>query len=335
MGSEMNCLKEFVVLPVAAATAGTVAREWMLRTALLAFLLPLSLYSHAGGEPLPVTQGSPPGVGWTMLRFEASRFGVSLTTTLDLGESSRRDMQARPYAALGNEGFQQVPGKVMRLDIHALAESALERYRTEGHVWFAAGSIAVLQRDRLKPGPGGSRKVYRYAEDGATRIRVEPDSRQQGKQPPVDWTRIKRSFYPYDLATAGCDFVTSPELLIYRASSRDPSNGGRPLCVFNDDALYRVWLVPSVETRPIVDYTVNAGGAVQKVGGSRRVLKLSLRVEPISPGADPAVFELLELRGAIVIYLDAGNGLPVLISGERAGVGELDIRLVEANLREF
>ncbi len=331
----MNCLKEFVVLPVAAATAGPVAREWTLRTALLAFLLPLSLYSHAGGEAPPVTQSSLPGVDWTMLRFEASRFGISLTTTLDLGESSRSDMQARPYAALGNEGFQQVAGKVMRLDIHALAESVLERYSTEGRVWFAAGSLAVLQRDRLKPGPGGARKVYRYAGDGATRIRVEPDSREEGRQPPVDWTKIKRSFYPYDLATAGCDFVTSPELLLDRASSREPSNGGRPLCVFNDDALYRVWLVPGVEAKRHLDYTVNAGGAVHRVSGSRRVLKLSLRVEPISPGADPAVFELLELRGAIAIYLDAGNGLPVLISGERAGIGELDVRLVEANLREF
>lgn len=312
-----------------------IVREWTSYAVLLAFLLPLSLYSHAGGGTLPVTQSSPPDVDWTMLRFEASRFGVSLTTTLDLGESSRRDMQARPYAALGNDGFQQVAGKLMRLDIHALAESALEHYRTEGRVWFTAGSAAVLQRDRLKPGPGGSRKIYRYTRDGATRIRVEPDSREEGKQPPVDWTKIKRSFYPYDLATAGCDFVTSPELLLYRASSRNPSNGGRPLCVFKDDALYRVWLVPGVEVKRKLDYSVNAGGTVHRVEGSRRVLKLSLRVEPISPGANPAVFELLELRGAIAIYLDAGNGLPVLISGERAGIGELDVRLVEANMREF
>jgi hypothetical protein len=301
---------------------------------LFALLLPLSLFCQAGGEALPVTESRSPGVDWTGLRFEASRFGVSLTTTLELADSSRREMQAPPYAALGNEGFQRVPGKVMRLDIHAVAASALEHYSTQGRVWFAARSIAVLQRDRLKPGPGGSRKVYRYTGDGAMRIRVEPNNREEGKQPPVDWTKIKRSFYPYDPIAAGCEFVTSPELLLYRASSGDPSNGGRPMCVFDDDALYRVWLVPRDEAQRHVDYTVTSGGTGQKISGKRRILKLSLRVEPISPGADPADFELLELRGPVAIYLDTGNRLPVLISGERAGAGELDVRLVEANLRK-
>jgi hypothetical protein len=314
-----------------------IACERTPRIPLFAVLLSQTLYCQAGGKALQVPQvpdGRALGVDWTRLRFEGNRFGVSLTTTLDLAESSRGEMQAPPYAALGDEGFQRVAGKVVRLDIDVVAESALERYTTQGRVWFAAGNIAVLQRERVKPGPGGSRKVYRYAGNGAMRIRVQPNNRNEGQQPPVDWTKIKQSFYPYDLVAAGCDTVTSPELLIYRASSGDPSNGGRAMCVFNDDALYRVWLVPVGEAWRDVDYAVKAGGAGHQVNGKREVLKLSLRVEPISPGADPAAFELLELRGAIAIYLDAGSRLPVLIAGERAGIGELEVRLVEADLRE-
>jgi hypothetical protein len=73
---------------------------------------------------------------------------------------------------------------------------------------------------------------------------------------------------------------------------------------------------------------------VHEVSGNRRTVKLSLRIEPITAGADPAAFELLELRGAIAIYLDTASRLPVLITGERAGVGELGVGLVEAVLRE-
>jgi hypothetical protein len=304
---------------------------------LFTFLLCLPLFCQAGGEPLPaaaVTEVGPPEVNWTSLRYAASRFGVNLSTTLELDHSSREEMQAPPYSALRNEPFQITPDIVMRLDIHAHAETMLDSYNTEGHVWFAPGSLAVLQRDRLKPGADGSRKIYRFAADGAFRIRLEPNGRNEGRQPPENWTKIKQNFYPYDLLAAGCDRVTTPELLLYRASSRDPVNGGIPLCVFVDDALYRVWLEsPGEATRP-VDYVVKTGTAVHEVSGNRKTRKLSLRVKPITPGADPAAFELFELRGAIAIYLDVESRLPVLITGERAGAGELDIGLVEAVIHE-
>ena len=304
---------------------------------LCVILLYLPWFCQAGGEALPVsavTEGVPPEVNWISLRYAANRLGVSLTTTLELAQSSRREMQAPPYAAFGNATFQAVAGGILRLDVHAHAETALDNYNTEGRVWFAPGSIAVLQRDRLKPGPGGSRKTYRYAGDGAFRIRLEPNSREEGGQPPANWTKLKQNFYPYDLHVAGCDVVTSPELLLYRASSRDPVGGGIAHCVFVDDALYRVWLEPRGEALRPVGYAVKAGAALREVSGDRKTLKLSLRIEPITAGADPAAFELLELRGAIAIYLDTASRLPVLITGERAGVGELGVGLVEAVLRE-
>jgi hypothetical protein len=299
-------------------------------------LLALSSHCQSGGDApslAEVAKREPLDVEWTRLRFEADRFGVRVTTRLDLARSSLHEMQAPPYAALGNEEFQSVVFKVMRLDVHARAESVFRNYATQGRVWFVPQSLAVLQRDRLKPGPDGARKMYRYAVDGAFRIRVEPSDSGEGKLPPGGWTKVKRKFYPYDLLAAGCDRVTSPELLLYRASSRDPENGGKPSCVFVDDALYRVWLVAGGEVPRPVDYVLKAGGGARQVSGKRKVLKLSLRVEQITRGADAGAFELLELRGAIVIYVDPAHRLPVLITGERGGVGELSTRLVEADLR--
>jgi len=304
---------------------------------LCAFLLCLPLFCRAGGEPLPtavLTDVGPPEVSWTSLRYAATRFGVNLSTILELDHSSREEMQAPPYRAFQNKPFQSVPDVVMRLDLHAHAETMLDSYNTVGHAWFAPESLAVMQRDRLKAGPGGSRKIYRFAGDGAFRIRLEPNGRNEDRLSPANWTKIKQNFYPYDLPVAGCDRVTTPELLLYRASSRDPVNGGKPLCAFVDDALYRVWLEPQGEAARPADFAVKTGTTMHEFSGNRKTLKLSLRVEPITPGADPAAFELLELRGAIAIYIDAETRLPVLITGERAGAGELDIGLVEAVLRE-
>jgi hypothetical protein len=304
---------------------------------LRAVLLCLPLCCRAGGEPVPVTADAAearPQVNWTSLRYAANRFGVSLSTTLRLAGSSRQDMQAPPYLALRNEPFQSGADGVLRLDIQAHAETAFDDYDTQGQVWFASGSIAALQRERLKPGADGSRKIYRFAPDGAFRVRLEPNGREEGARAPANWTRQKRNFYPYDLAAAGCDLATTPELLLYLASTRDPGNGGIPRCVFVDDALYRVWLVPGGEVSRPVDFVEKTGGAARRISGARRTLRLSLRVEPATPGADPAAFELLELRGAIALYIDAETRLPVLITGERAGAGELDVGLVEAVMRE-
>jgi hypothetical protein len=191
-----------------------------------------------------------------------------------------------------------------------------------------------LQRDRLKPGVDGSLKIYRFAPGGAFRIRLEPDGREEGRQGPRHWTRVKRNFYAYDLAAAGCRVVTTPELLLYFASAPDAVNDDTPRCVFVDDALYRVWLVPGGAAPRSVDYVLKTGAGTRHPNGARPTLKFTLRVEPATTEGDPARFELLELRGAIVIYLDAATRLPVLITGERAGAGELDVRLVEAAVRE-
>jgi hypothetical protein len=309
----------------------------MPRIPLIVCLLSLSLCCQAGGESVPVAAAAAsavPQVDWVSLRYEANKMGVTLSTTLDLAKSSRREMQAPPYSALGNAAFQTAAADVIRLGIHAHAETALDSYDTEGRIWFDPASGAVLQIDRLKPGPGGSRKIYRFAGDGVLRIRQEPAGRNEAAQSPASWTKIKQNFYPYAPVVAGCDVVTTPALLLYRASALDPADGGEPQCVFFDDVLYRVWLELKGDALRPVDYAVKAGGTTHKVSGNRRIQKVSLRVEPITPGADPAAFELLELRGAIAIYLDTASRLPVQITGERAGAGELVIGLVEAGLRD-
>jgi hypothetical protein len=304
-----------------------------------ALLLCLPLYCLAGGEPEPATEvlavaAALPPVNWVSLRYAASRFGVNLSTTLRLASASIQEMEAPPYTALRDVPFQAVPDGVLRLDVQAHAESALSSYDTQGQVWFVSGSLAALQRDRLKPGVDGSRKIYRFTPKGAFRIRLEPDGREEGKQGPLDWTKLKRNFYPYDLAAAGCRVVTTPELLLYLASTPEAVNGDTPHCVFVDDALYRVWLVPGGEASNPVDYALKTGAGTRTLSGVRPTLKIALRVEPVTPGGDPERFELLELRGAIVIYLDAATRLPVLITGERDGAGELDVSLVEAAMRE-
>jgi hypothetical protein len=188
----------------------------------------------------------------------------------------------------------------------------------------------VLQRDKLRPGKNPYRKIYRFADDGAFRIRLEPANHAEAEQSSEHWTKIKESFYAYDGASSGCAAVSEPTLLLYRVPVLDLETGGKAVseCVFLDDSLYRVRLEPQGRELREVDYSLSAGGAERRVTGNRDVVKVALRVEPLTRGADRADFELLELRGDIAIYLDAVSRVPVALSGERSGFGRIDIPLV-------
>ena len=306
----------------------------------IAFMLLASLSCQAGGESLPASKAPAasglPDAGWVSLRYSAKGMTGSVSTSLILAEPLWEDMLAPPYTALDNTAFQTKADHLMLLIFRASAESLFGGYSTEGKIWFDGGSGAVLQRDKLRPGRKGSRKIYRFGTEGASRIRLKPMNRVEAEQPSEDWSRIKESFYPYDIAGSGCDNVSEPALLLYLLPSMDLGEGKKPVyrCLFFDDALYRVWLEPDGSEMHHVDYSVKSGGVTRQVSGEQETLKVSLRVEPITEGADSADFELLELRGDIAIHLDAVTRLPVILTGERSGLGRLTVGLVETVLRD-
>jgi hypothetical protein len=131
---------------------------------------------------------------------------------------------------------------------------------------------------------------------------------------------------------AGCDTITVPALLLVllprlEAAARDVSH-----CVFASDALYRVWLEPQGSETLKVDYTLTVGADSRRVSSRRLLEKVALRIEPVSPGAEAADFELLELRGDIILYLDRKTGLPVQVTGSRSLLKDIDIQLSAAVL---
>jgi len=305
------------------------------RCYLAAAALLLILPCQAGEEPPPALAAADTGhpvAGWSRLRYAAGGMVGSVSTQLELADAAHRDMQVPPYTALANTTFQVATSPVMRLGIHVHTTTLFADSITEGTIWFDPGSGAVLQRDRLRPGWKGSRKIYRFGGAGASRIRLEPRDKAEAEQPSADWSKIKESYFPYDMTASGCKVVSDPILLLYLVSLPDYVNDSRSvqICTFFDDALYRVWLEPQGIERLEADYTVKSAGTLRKVSGRQETLKLLLRVEPVTAGADTSNFELLELRGTLAIHLDTRSRLPVRISGERAGFGRLSIGLVEA-----
>jgi hypothetical protein len=293
----------------------------------------LSFACQASGELSSEPAGRAlrsPEPGWIRLEYEAKAMAGRVSTSLALADASFGELSAPPYQVLADAPAPLPAARILVLRVEGSAKALLGGYTSEGRIWFDAQTGAVLQRDKLRPGKKPYRKIYRFGGDGAFRVRLEPGNQAEAERSPERWTKIRETFYPYDRAGSGCAVVSEPTLLLYRAPLLDLETGGKAVseCVFLDDSLYRVRLEPQGRELRDVDYTVTAGGAERRVTGNREVVKVALRVEPLTQGAQRADFELLELRGDIAIYLDADSRVPVALSGERSGFGRMDIPLV-------
>jgi len=296
-------------------------------------LLLAAMASSAGEEPadeLVTGTSKMARPDWTRLIYTGDDFPGKPTTTLELSESSMADM-ARAGRIFHADTFPLFTADHVRLlTVSAQGMGSGGNLR----IWFDAASGAVLQRDRLKTGPGGSRKIYRYGPDGAIRVRLQPANSTQEQATPATWTQRKDKVFAYHLEAAGCSHVSVPALLLYTLPVSTPDLSGNYLCVFQDDTLYRVW--PETRGRkPVpVDYTLENHGDRRQVTGVQDLEETGLRIEPVSGKQDATAFELLELRGEIAIYIDPVAGLPVRISGSRSLFRNINIRLSTVTMAE-
>lgn len=288
--------------------------------------------SRAGEEPaaeLVADSGVAADPHWTSLTYRKKRFGTHLTTTLELSEPPAQAMTAGDLPLPGGP-----PGGLLSASRLALLTltARVEDSETALRIWYDARNGTALQRDRLRSGPEASRKVYRFGRKGVSRLRVEPADGEQAQGPAGGWSKRRETVHHYDLAAAGCSSVTTPALLLVLVPRLETGARGISRCVFSSDALYRVWLEPQGTETLAVDYAVTEATGRQRVSGRRRLEKIALRAEPVNTGAGASDFELLELRGDIVLYLDRSYALPVQITGSRAFLSDIKVQLSAATL---
>jgi hypothetical protein len=297
---------------------------------LLLLAAPLCLAGEEPTDELAAAASGIAGPGWTRLVYTGDALPGKPSTSLELTESSMGAL-AISGARVSDKTITPFTARNVRLLTVAAQGQASH---TGLRVWFDGDTGTVLQRDRLKSGPEGSRKIYRYGPDGAVRVRLEPANDTQAQATPATWTQRKDKLYRYNLDAAGCRRVTVPALLLVAVATREPATMDPYLCVFQDDTLYRVWLRPQGTERIPVDYTVSSSEGKRRVSGDQVVEKIGLHIEPATTEADTTGFELLELRGEIAIYIDSVTRLPVGISGSRSLYRNIHIRLSAATVTE-
>ncbi len=269
------------------------------------------------GNSLAAREESSPAMpAWKKLVYEGSMLGLRSRIQIEVLKSSPQELRAATPALLEDVPLQRNPQHVLVMDIQAKGSN---RYLSSTRIWFDAGTGAVLQHEKTRTGKNPKRKVFRFTKEGASRIRQEPGSDREAGMPVHTWSKIKPSFYPYDLKDAGCDTVTTPSVLLYLLSLDDTGaeSSPPPRCVFFDGALYRVSFEDQGSEQLTVSYRDNTNAKTVDVQGPRKVRRYRLGIAPLTPGTGKDAFELFELRGNIAIMMDSA-GIPLQLDGERS-----------------
>jgi hypothetical protein len=190
--------------------------------------------------------------------------------------------------------------------------------------WFRPGDGEVLHATRLSVGRKSDRKVYRFRQDGAQRVRIEPSHPGEEDLPPGRWTHVKESFHAYSPDALGCSVVSDAAALFFLAASQDFSRGPGEAqhCLFSGKTLYELDIEPLGSGPFDVDYLeVFAKGNPTQRTGVVEALRWRMKARAVAGKLDEGDADL-------EVYLDAVTGVPLRIGSRMAGLGFLEVDLV-------
>jgi hypothetical protein len=209
--------------------------------------------------------------------------------------------------------------------------------KIHNRIWFNPADASALGRIRLRRGEDDFKKIYRFAEQGVFRYRIEPKDTSEARLEPEKWTDIKESFYHHDLSRLECTAVTDRALLVYILSAGGVSNHNKSLslCVFGKRQLHRV-LLRAQGLKPLeVSYLEKKPQTETRKQTQIQALKIALTSEPMGPNSNETEnFSFLGFHKDIVIYIDPVACIPIQISGVIPSIGKAELKLIRINLNQ-
>ena len=291
-----------------------------------------------GAQTLSRITANPEHVPWSQLTFGAKNFSVEVTAKVSLEKVPAAEVEAALIRSPQGTPFNPSQPEVYKLHVERFIDPLPifgSDVRTVNQIWFNPQDATTLARVRLRRGREDFKKIYRFTEQGVFRHRREPKDQKESSKAPEKWTDVKDTYYTYNLAQLGCATVSDRLLLMYIVSSAEISKDSQPLsvCVFGKRQLFHVKLRPEGLHLLKTDYIEKRQQAEVRRQAGVEALKIALEVEPLASDLDEVEnFSFLGFRDAIAIYIDPVSNLPLQLSGEIPKVGEVAIKLIEAQL---
>jgi len=276
-------------------------------------------------------------VSWSKLTFSDNRFSVSVTVEMQLKALPAAEVEAALISSPRGIAIQpSTPDawySVVNMIIDPIFRSPV---KLMNEVWFNPEDAAALGWVRFDRGEDDQKKIYRFTQDGVFRHRIEPANGREAKQNPEKWTDVKDTFYPYELARMGCPNVSENQLLIYIISAAGDSLTRQPLsvCVFGKRQLHNVRLRSGGTEALKVDFIEKRVSGDVRRQGKVEALKIMIEATPLATHQEEIEeFSFLGFHKDIAIFVDPVSRLPIQASGFLPPIGQVDLKLSGARLK--
>ncbi len=244
--------------------------------------------------------------GWERLRYRSLGLAGRLEAEVDLSTGA---------AGPGDEWQAR-----LRMDFDGLLSPPSS---SEARVWFDPEDASVRWFDLRSLGERPDRKIYRFGERGAERLRAEP---QSGDDPasPDSWERIRRSFHAYEGALGRCAVVSQPVALVALLPAVDLAklDPDPAPCIFSGKTLYRLRVERAGRERVEVDYRIEGRDGPRARVGPVEARRLSVVAKPVAGKLEG------EEAMTVDLWIDDRTGIPLVVRTGR-GLARIDARLVE------
>ena len=305
--------------------------SYYLRLALLSLICWLSLPSALAQTSTAATQKAADvdaQVRPAKLRYEASKFFLSAQTEIVQEQISASSATAEMLKPSQHSGLPPKADEVIKQSIKMDAFGLQQTI----HSWLNPDGT-ILQRTTITGGRKDRLRSYRYTEGGVYSVRRYPANSKEQDLAPEQWSKVREGYE----AIAGKDSkgqLSEAVALLYLVPLAPLKNPGDRLVVpvHEDGQLVDVRVEVIGRQNLLVDYQLQDTKGSRKIAERIEVLHARIRASP-SGSADSTSFDFLGYKGDVDLYIDPKRQVIVQMSGTYDVVGNVDIRLKQADFR--
>lgn len=264
----------------------------------------------------------PARVQWEKASYHGRKLFVSLQAEVELLLPSPREKSVPLPSTLGSEDLDP---DAQRRTMAVRLESSLRGGRTTTVLHLDAADAAALQRRETRfKGDRTRRKTLRFAERGVA-IEAHRPAPGESLDEPESWSEVTRRFEPYTAWIGDQLEITEPTALFYILAAARLAEPGE------------VIRLPALSKSRIIMMELEVAGWEQievayerdgeRVEGRVPALKILVDGRDVDPTSEESPLELLGMRGAVDVYLDAETRAPLLIAGRVPYVGRAEVHL--------
>lgn len=268
----------------------------------------------------------PRRVGWSEIQFHASKLFVSLDANVVLrdllsGDISDRLIEPGKGVAIAPcNGIRQLVFTTDFVGRHTVSELLMNSL-----------TGAALQRTSHDSGSRLRHRIYRFTDIGAYHKTRWPVGEAEEKLPAErwpEWSKAGEDLRPYP-DEASDQIVTDPGGLLYIAGAAALEEPGdtTEILAFVRGQVYRVRIEVTQPESINVRFTKYDGNTVVEQKGKYQAMKLLIRGQGLDEGDGEDQFELLGLRGDIIMHMDPETRAPLQLNGRVKIAGNVTLRI--------